>query len=110
MRINLALVLTEATNLLNAIEAKSWHHAVNAAHACLSAMPSPAWAEETPGYANYSPGEIEATDLCNRLRMVVMQWMAILSDPRSSRSWEKNDDWPDPKSLRAILRETGMPG
>ena len=106
--IDLARILTEAENLIAAIEAKSWHHSVNAAHACLCAMPSPAWAEREPGLAVYGPGEADLNRWVNRLRSHVMRTMEALTDPE--RSWESIDPWPRPVTLRHIVNSlTGRP-
>jgi len=99
MRIDLAPILSEADELIAAIEVKSWHCSVNAAHACLRAMPSPAWAEATPGLAQFGPGEWEANQAVNLLRRLVMAALMAFTDER--RSWEASDEWPKPTGLRA---------
>jgi len=108
MSINLQEILTQAEKLTEAIEAKSWHHAANAAHACLCAMPSPAWAESEPGLAKYGPGEASLNDWLNMLRRYVLQASLAFVDP--DRSWEATDPWPTPYGLRRILAKlTGRP-
>jgi len=103
MRLNLPPILTEADKLIAAIEAKSWHHSVNAAHACLRAMPSPAWAESVPGVAQYGIGEHEAHRAVNLLRRLVMTAMLAFTDER--KSWEASDEWPKPTGLRSVVDE-----
>ena len=97
MRIKLAPVINWAGSLLEAIEAKSWHSACDAAHYCLCCMPSPAWAEETPGAAVYYFDEAEANRALNDLRCNVCVWLSSLAS--NTRSWEATDDWPQPKRL-----------
>ena len=100
--IDLQKILTEAENLIDAIEAKSWHHSVNAAHACLCAMPSPAWAEREPGLAVYGPGEAELNRAVNVLRKYMLQCELAMIDP--DRFWESDaPQWPSPTGLRNIL-------
>lgn len=101
MRLNLAPIIEHAEKLLAAIEVKSWHHAVNAAQACLEAMPSPAWMETEPGMASYSPFEGEANRWLNILRTNVCGWMGQLVNP--DRSWEASDKWPEPNGLRLAM-------
>ena len=102
MRIKLAPILDDASRLSEAIESRSWYHACHAAHACLCAMPSPAWAEPTPGLAQYGIGEYECNQELNLLRAQVMAWLAALI--RADRTWEVDDDWPEPKNLRASMQ------
>ena len=101
MRLDLLPILDSASKLAEAIEVKSWHHACNAAHACLCAMPSPAWAETEPGAATYYFSEAQANHLLNQLRQAVMLWLATLVD--SSRTWEASDEWPQPKRLTVAI-------
>lgn len=100
---NLPEVLIEAERLISAIEAKSWHHSVNAAHKCLCVMPSPAWMEDAPGLAKYYGNEPEANRWLNRLRRNIMGCLiSLLSE---DRSWEATDDWPPPVNLKWAVGE-----
>ena len=101
MRIDLPPILLAADRLLAAIEAKSWHNASREAHRCLCAMPSPAWAEETPGAAVYYFDEAEANRALNDLRCNVCVWLSSLAS--NTRSWEATDDWPQPKRLKMAI-------
>ncbi len=105
MRIDICPILEEAEKLIRAIEAKSWHHSVKAAHACLCAMPDPAWAEEVPGMAVYGPGEQLLNGHINILRAHVMAAMLAMLDPDGS--WEVADEWPPPTKLKAAFHAMG---
>ena len=98
---DLPFIIQQAEKLLAAIEAKSWHHACNAAHACLCAMPSPAWAEFEPGVATYYFDESEANAALNDLRCNVCVWLSSLAS--NTRSWEASDEWPQPKRLKLAI-------
>lgn len=101
MRLNLAPIVEQGSRLLEAIDTKSWHHSVNAAHACLQAMPSPAWMEGAPGLAVYGIGEHDANDRLNTLRRNVLVRLLDFLDP--NKTWEANDPWPEPIYLRKAV-------
>lgn len=99
----LELILLYAGYLLEAIQNKSWHHACNAADACVRHMPSPAWMEREPGMAIYGPGEKELNVALNALRYTILTWMRAFVHPTAS--WEASDAWPEPNGLRMAIEK-----